>query len=167
MDWTDQTAFTQVSAPTSTTDASGDASMNFTYLEGTSGGGSVATIRAADSVGSAFANAKATILGYDKISIGSGSTQSGLVGSSCTPIVAHVTDGNGNPISNTAVAWSEKSGPPGAVSLTNTSTQTDLSGNTSNGCQFLQPGTGLIAAPARFPRTPGRPHVSPSSVRRA
>jgi uncharacterized protein with beta-barrel porin domain len=146
VDWTDQTAFTHVAAPTSVTDGSGEASMNFTYLEGTSGGGSVATIRAADSIGTAYANAKATTLGYDKISIGSGANQSGLVGSSCTPIVAHVNDGNGNPIPGAAVAWTQKSGPPGAVMLSNANTSTDPSGNTSITCQFLQPGAGVIGA---------------------
>jgi uncharacterized protein with beta-barrel porin domain len=148
VNWIDQTQYTHVSAPTSTTDASGDASMSFTYLEGTpTGGGDVATIQATSSaVPSQPVVATMTVLGYDTLTFLSGATQSGFVGTTSAPIVAEVTDSNGNPVAGVTVTWSQTQGPPGSVSLSSASTVTAANGKTSITYQYLLPNSGEITA---------------------
>jgi uncharacterized protein with beta-barrel porin domain len=148
VNWVDQTQYTHVSAATSITDANGDASMNFTYLEGTTkGSGNVATIQATSAaVPSQPIIASMTVLGYDNLTILSGATQSGFSGSTSQPIVAQVTDSNGNPVAGVTVNWSQTQGPAGSVSLSNASTVTGANGKTSITFQYLQPNSGVITA---------------------
>jgi len=144
--WSDQTTYTQVASASSVTNANGQASMGFTYLQGpAAAGGAIATIRATNSTGPQYAEASETVLGFDIVNLVSVQSQSGLVGSAGTPIVVRVTDWAGAPRPGVTVAWSERLST-GLVSLSSTSTVTDANGQTSIGFQYLLPGSGEITA---------------------
>ena len=145
--WTDETALTRVAASSSVTDVSGRASMGFTFLQSQEllAGGATATIRATNPSDSQFVEASATVLGVDIVKIISGQSQSGLIGSSGTPIVALVTDWNGTPIPGVTVTWREDSGM-GLITLASASSVTDAAGKASVAFQYVKPGTGNIVA---------------------
>jgi uncharacterized protein with beta-barrel porin domain len=146
INWSDQTTYTQVASSTSSTDAQGRASMNFTYLQGPGAvSGATAIIRATSSTGP-YADASATVLGFDVVRLVSVQSQSGLVGSAGTPIVVRVTDWTGAiPRPGVTVTWYERLSS-GLVSLSSSSTVTDANGQASIGFQYLLPGSGEISA---------------------
>lgn len=144
--WSDQTSYTRVASPTSTTDSAGRASMTFTYLQGPAAvDGAVATIRATNTAGGQAVDATARVLGFDVLRMVSVQSQSGLVGSSGSPLTVQLTDWNGTPVAGATVIWYERLSS-GLVSLSATSSVTDANGNTSITFQYVRPGTGEITA---------------------
>lgn len=148
VDWADKSPFTHVNAATSVTDAGGNASMGFTYVGGAvSASGNTGNIQATNSAApSQFVLASETVVGFDNLTLLSGATQSGLIGSTSAPIVAQVTDDNGNPVAGVTVTWGQTSGTAGGVSLSSTSTPTDASGKASITFQYVLSTSGTITA---------------------
>ena len=89
-----------LASTTSLTDASGRASMNFTYA----GPGQTMIQAANGTVG--YVQAFVTATGIDTIVAISGDGQSGLVGSHSTqPLVAELRDAGGQPIAGRSISW--------------------------------------------------------------
>ena len=145
--WTDQTSYTQVAAGSSTTNASGRASMGFTYLQGPPAvNGATAIIRASNSIGGQTADAIETVVGFDLIRLVSSQTQNGLVGTAGTPVTVRVTDWSGStPRAGVTVTWTERFGNP-FVTLAGASSVTDTNGLATMNFQYTQPGNGEIEA---------------------
>ena len=136
VNWSDTTAYTHVSAATSTTNASGFASMTFTYFDGPPvAAGTPAGILATNSIGGQSVTASVTEIGTNVLTITSGLQVNGLVGQTSAPIVAHVADWQGNPIAGATVTWSSPA--TGVFNLSSTSTITDASGNASITAQYI------------------------------
>ncbi len=136
VNWTDTTAYTQVGAASSVTNASGFASMTFAYLVGPPVfGGTGAGIMATNSIGGQSVTANVTELGANLLTITSSRQFTGVVGQTSSPIVAHVTDWQGNPIAGATVTWTTPQA--GIFNLSSTSTVTDAAGNTSITAQYL------------------------------
>lgn len=136
VNWSDTTAYTHVDAPSSTTNASGQASMGFSFLTGPLAiGGTPAGIMATNSTGAQSVTANVVEIGIDFMTITSARQVTGLLGQTSAPIVAHVTDWQGNPIAGATVNWSTPQ--PGIFNLSSTSTLTDASGNASITAQYV------------------------------
>lgn len=136
VNWADTTAYTHVNASSSSTNASGQASMSFSFLSGVAvSGGAAAGIQATNSVGGQSVVASVTDLGVNFLQITSATQVGGLIGSTSPPIVAHVTDWAGNPIAGATVTWSTPQ--VNIFNLSSTSTITDASGNTSITAQYI------------------------------
>ena len=134
VNWSDTTAYTRVGAASSVTNTSGLATMTFSYVAGPPVfAGTPAGILATNSVGGQSVTATVTEIGTNVLSIPSGLRVTGLVGQTSAPIVAHVTDWQGNPIAGATVTWSA----PLFFNLSNTSTITDASGNASITAQYI------------------------------
>ena len=139
--WADITAYTQVDAASSSTDAGGVASMGFHFLSGSASGASTpAGIRATNSIGGQSVVANVLGLGVDFLQITSARQLSGVDGGTSPPIVAHVSDWAGNPIAGAVVTWTVSL--PGIFILSSTSTPTDASGNASITAQYVAGTTG-------------------------
>jgi adhesin/invasin len=122
--WTVLTGGGSVSQATSTTDASGNATVIWTL--GTTAGTN--TLRASIATGaSADISATGVAAAGAAMSIVSGNNQSIAVGAASAPLVVHIADQFGNPVANATVAWTVTAG--GVLSAA--STTTDASGNTS------------------------------------
>jgi adhesin/invasin len=122
--WTVLTGGGAVSRTTSTTDASGNASVIWTV--GTAAGEN--TLRASIATG---ASATITAIGEpalaSAVTIVSGNPQTIAAGATSAALVVKVTDSFGNPIAGTPVTWTTS----GTGTLSATSTTTDASGQTS------------------------------------
>ena len=121
--WTVVSGGGSVSASTSLTDASGDASVTWTL--GQAAG--VDSLQAAIATGaSVIITANATANGQASLNKISGDNQTILSGTTSAPMVVQVVDQFGNPVANATVTWAAT----GGGTLSATSTTTDASGNT-------------------------------------
>jgi adhesin/invasin len=121
--WTVLTGGGSVSSATSTTDASGNASVNWT-LGPTAGENTLeASIATGASTTITATGVAAAASGLTSVS---GNNQTILIGATSAPLVVHVADANGNPVANATVTWTVSAG--GALSAS--STTTDANGNT-------------------------------------
>ncbi len=163
--WTSQTGYTAVAAPYSLTNASGRASMSFSYVASppvVNIDGTPAVIRATNSASPSLESVDATVrvLGVDFIRIISARSQSGLVGSTSAPVTAQVTNWAGVPVAGASVQWADQGGK---VSLSAASTVTDANGQTSITFQYVNWGDGEITA-SLFGGTDVEDSLSYSSV---
>ena len=121
--WTVESGGGSVATPTTSTDASGNATVVWTL-------GNVAgldSLKASIASGaSAFITATAAAGSPSAIQIKSGGTQNVAAGSQTAPMVVQVIDQFANPIANAIVTWSVA----GGGSLSATSTTTDSTGTT-------------------------------------
>jgi hypothetical protein len=121
--WTVESGGGSVATPTTSTDASGTATVAWTL--GTAAG--LDSLKAAIASGmSVFATATATAASASAIQIRSGGTQTVTAGSQTAPMAVKVVDQFANPIANATVSWSVV----GGGSLSSTSTTTDSTGTT-------------------------------------
>jgi adhesin/invasin len=122
--WTVLTGGGSVSASSSTTDVNGNATIIWTL------GPTVGTQTLSASIAngaSTTISATALATGGAGMSIASGNNQTIAIGATSAPMVVHISDSFGNPVSGAVVNWSASAG---AV-LSATSTTTDANGNTS------------------------------------
>lgn len=146
INWSDENSYTHVAAASSVTDASGRASMSFTYVQGPAAlDGAIGVIRASNSVDAQFVEATVNVLGFDQVRLLSAPSQSGLIGSAGAPILVQVVDGTGNAVPGVTVTWAERLSS-GLVSLSASSSVTDATGNASMNFNYVKPGTGEITA---------------------
>ena len=119
-------------APTSLTDASGRASMSFTFGPSASING----LEARDTTTGVHVGYFATGVGANAISLISGNGQTGLVNTASTqPMVVEVRDAGGLPVVGRTVFWSV-SVPAGAAIANAASSVTDVGGRASMGFTF-------------------------------
>jgi hypothetical protein len=104
INWTDHSGVVILDAASSVTDASGRASMGFTFT--TSPGPN--PVEALDPIRGASVFFNLSAAGGDVLSLVSGQNQNGPVGShSSQDIVVEVRDGAGNPVVGRTIAWSD------------------------------------------------------------
>lgn len=110
----------QVGAPSSVTDANGNASVSFTY-----GNYGTTNISAHDTTSGLTAQAPENSVGHDSITLLSGDGQTGQAGTAAAqPIVVQVVDAGGHPVVGRTVNWADTTAYTqvnAATSLTNTS----------------------------------------------
>jgi len=122
--WTVLTGGGSVSSSTSTTDLNGNATVIWT-LGPTVG---AQTLSASIATGaSTTITATGLASGTAGVTIVSGNNQTIGVNTASAPMVIHISDAFGNPVSGATVNWSA----PAGATLSATSTTTDASGNTS------------------------------------
>lgn len=122
--WTVLSGGGSVSSATSTTDASGNASVVWTV--GSAAGAN--TLEASIATGAtATISATAVAAGASAMTLVSGNNQTIAIGGTTAPMVVHIADQFGNPVANATVAWTTTAG--GVLSAA--STTTDADGNTS------------------------------------
>jgi adhesin/invasin len=138
--WTPMTGGS-VSAPTSTTDANGSASVSWTLdtharvdsLKASIFSGASTIITATGTSGSATTATKV-----------SGDNQIDATGSTSAPFVVKVSDNFGNPVSGVVVSWTST----GGGTLSAVTTTTDATGQTSVTMQIPAGGTYTVTAAA-------------------
>jgi uncharacterized protein YhjY with autotransporter beta-barrel domain/5-hydroxyisourate hydrolase-like protein (transthyretin family) len=138
INWSVTSGDALVGAPSSATDAAGQASIGFTY-------GTVdSTIQAQDAVSSQVLVTRALTTAFGTIRLVSGSGQLGPVGTSAaSPLVVELLDSAGAPIVGRNVSWSPSNGSIGVAAAT---TATDSSGQASVGLDFLVAGQASVLA---------------------
>ena len=128
--WTTSNGFV-LSAPSSTTDADGLASVSFTY-----GNYGTTNIVASDAVGATTASASQTSTGSDSITVITGNNQVGRAYTTATqPIVVQVLDASGHPVVGRAVSWADQTAYSQVQAA---SSVTDSIGQASMGFRYLQ-----------------------------
>jgi len=138
--WTTMTGGS-VSVPTSTTDATGSASVTWTIdttarldsLKASIFSGASTIITATGTIGSATTTLKV-----------SGDNQIDATGSTSAPFVVKVTDHFGNPVSGVVVSWTQT----GGGTLSAVTSTTDATGQTSVTMQLPAGGTYTVTAAA-------------------
>ncbi|MEO8160389.1 MAG: autotransporter domain-containing protein, partial [Arenimonas sp.] len=141
INWSTTSGTVTVASPSSASNASGRASMNFSF-----GNNGSSVVSAADTVsGQQVLFALVAKEAPDGSSIISGDGQSGLPGSvGAQPIVIEVHDGNNQPAPGQSITWSVLSGP---ATLLTTGGITDPNGRASTTFNYgPTPGTSIIQA---------------------
>lgn len=145
--WTESSGDTIItlSGASSLTDASGRASINFSYVGALSPPGpSVAIIKANDAVSGQADSTAVSAVGIDLIIRITPANQTGLVGTAGQTVTVEVRNSLGNPIVGRTINWTNFSGPP--VALSATSSVTDAVGRASIGFTYLSAGSGQLTA---------------------
>jgi len=118
-----------LAASSNTTDANGQASMNFTY-----GFTGTATITANDGTSSEVAQTSATAVGGESLVIVSGNHQSDQIGATSQPIVVELRSAAGAPIVGRSLQWSNLDGN---TQVTAPTSITDSGGRASMTFRFV------------------------------
>ena len=152
VNWADQTAYTQVNTATSITNASGQASMGFTFLQTPPAvAGTAVPIRATNSVGGQFVAITETPVGFPYATLVSAHTISGVYGSTSGPIVVKVQNVDGTPVAGAVINWADRVDAGQhldgtLVTPSSTSTTTDANGLTSITVNYVGCGSGDVEA---------------------
>jgi hypothetical protein len=134
VNWAIESGGGGVASPTSTTDASGNATVVWT-LGTTAGTDSVKASLASGAI--VFIAATATAGPAAQIAITSGNTQTVTAGTVTAPLIVQVVDQFSNPVPNATVTWAAA----GGGTLSATTTTTDSTGTTQ-----VTLSTGMVAA---------------------
>ena len=154
--WTRLTGTGTLGAATSTTNASGLASV--TYTLGTTAGDE--TIRAAVTgiTPTITFTAHATLLPPASITVVSGNNQTGTILATLSPFVVKVADAQNNPVANATVTWTRTAGfgtPATATTTTNASGLSSLTYHLGDiaGTETVNASVAGVATPATFTAT--------------